>query len=245
MTIKTYLRTVYILLKKELRAYFSSPIAYIFLAVFLVAGSWLFFNDFFLRGEATMKTYFTYLPWIFLFLAPAITMRLWAEEKKMGTNEFLLTLPITDWQAVLSKFFGALIFVGLALVLTLPLTSTVSGLGDLDPGPVWGAYIGAMFLAGSYLSLGLFVSSLTKNQIIAFVLGLGACFLFFVIGAGFVLNQAPASIAPLMKYLGLGSHFESIARGVIDSKDIVYYLSFIFFFLWLNVRVIERRELRY
>lgn len=241
--IKNHLRTIYVLFKKELVGYFNSPIAYIFLAVFLVAGNWLFFNSFFVSGQATMQTYFIFLPWVFLFLAPAITMRLWAEEKKLGTNEFLLTLPVTDWQVVLAKFFSALAFVAIALVLSLTLPLTVSSLGNLDPGPVWGGYIGALFLAGAYLSLGLFISGLTKNQIVAFVLALGGCFLFFVIGAEFVLVQTPPFLAPLFKFLGLGSHFESIAKGVIDSKDIIYYLSFIFFFLWMNVKTLERREI--
>ncbi len=243
MSVKTYSKTVYVLFKKELLAYFSSPIAYIFLAVFLLAGNWLFFSNFFLAGQASMRIYFVFLPWVFLFLAPAITMRLWAEEKKMGTNEFLMTLPVTDWQLVLSKFLSALFFVLIALVLTLTLPLTVNLMGDLDLGPIWGGYIGALFLAGAYLALGLFISSLTKNQIVAFVLALGAGLVFFIIGSETVLNQAPAFAIPVMKFLGLGSHFESISKGVIDSKNIVYYLSFIFFFLWLNVKVLEKREL--
>jgi len=239
---KRYIKTIYILFKKELMSYFNSPIAYIFIAVFLIVGNWLFFNSFFLVGQASMRNYFTLLPWLFLFLAPAITMRGWAEEKKSGTIEFLLTLPITDWQAVLAKFFSALFFVAVTLALTLSLPLTIARLGNLDYGPVIGSYLGAIFLAGAYLSLGLFISSLTKNQIIAFVLGLVACFIFFMIGMDFVLQGAPAFAAPVMKFLGLGSHFYNIARGVIDTKDLVYYLSFIFFFLWLNARVIESRD---
>lgn len=239
---KEYFLIIYALFKKELMSYFNSPIAYVFLAIFLIVGNWLFFNNFFTMDQANLRPYFIFLPWVFLFLAPAITMRLWAEEKKTGTNEFLMTLPVTDWQLVLAKFSGALAFLMLALVLTLTLPFTVSNLGNLDIGPVLGGYIGAVFLAGAYLSLGLFISSLTKNQIIAFVLGLAACFIFFVVGANFVLESAPSVLVPVMRFLGLGSHFESIARGVIDSKDLIYYLSFIFFFLWLNVKVIEKRE---
>jgi len=239
---KQYFKTIYILFKKELMSYFNSPIAYVFIAVFLVVGNWLFFNSFFLVGQASMRNFFTLLPWLFLFLAPAITMRGWAEEKKSGTIEFLLTLPITDWQAVLSKFFSALFFVAFTLALTISLPLTIGRLGNLDYGPVIGGYLGAIFLAGAYLSLGLFVSSLTKNQIIAFVLGLVACFVFFMIGMDFVLQGAPAFAAPVMKFLGLGSHFYNVARGVLDTKDLIYYLSFIFFFLWLNARVIEARD---
>jgi ABC-2 type transport system permease protein len=236
-----YLKIIYILFKKELMSYFNSPIAYIFIGVFLVVGNWLFFNSFFIIGQATIRNYFSLLPWIFLFLSPAITMRLWAEEKKSGTIEFLLTLPITDWQAVLAKFLSALTFLFISLLLSATLPLSVARLGNLDSGPVIGGYLGALFLGGSYLALGLFISSLTKNQIIAFILGLAACFIAFLIGADFVLAGAPPVFAPIMKFLGLGSHFNNIAKGVIDTKDIIFYFSFIFLFLWLNVRVIERR----
>lgn len=238
---KDYLRTTYILFKKELFSYFNSPIAYIFIGVFLVVGNWLFFKNFYIIGQASVRGYFELLPWIFLFLSPAITMRLWAEEKKEGTIEFLLTLPVTDWQVVWGKFLGALAFMAIALSLTVTLPITVAALGSMDMGPVAGGYIGAIFLGGAYLALGLFISALTKNQIIAFVLGLVACFTAFIVGAEFVLLGAPQFLVPIMKFLGLGSHFYSIARGVIDSKDVIYYLSFIFIFLWLNARVIEAR----
>ncbi len=244
MSISKYLKTVYALLKKELMVYFNSPIAYIFIGAFLIIGNWLFFSNFFVNGQATMKSYFTLLPWFFLFLAPAVTMRLWAEEKRSGTVEFLLTLPVTDWQVVLSKFLGALIFVFTAFILTLTLPITIANLGNLDWGPVIGGYIGGLFLAGSYLALGLFISGLTKNQIVAFILGTAACFLAFIIGAEFVLNGAPQFLVPVMKFVALGDHFNSIAKGVIDSKDIVYYLSFIFLFLWLNIKVIAKRNWR-
>src|SRR6056297_1635463 len=244
MNIKDYSKTVWVLFRKELLTYFNSPIAYIFLAVFLIIGNWLFFNPFFLRGTATLRPYFSFLPWIFLFITPAITMRLWAEEKKSGTAEFLLTLPVSDWQIVLSKFLSALAFMFIALALTFTLPLTVANLGNMDAGPVIGGYLGALFLAGAYLALGLFMSSLTKNQIVAFVLALAAGFLAFVVGADFVLMKAPSFLAPFMSFVGLGSHFDSIAKGVIDSKDIIYYISFIFLFLWLNVRVIEKRSWR-
>lgn len=238
---KKYFKTIYVLFKKELMGYFNSPIAYIFIGVFLVIGNWLFFKNFFLIGQANLRPYFDLLPWIFLFLSPAITMRLWAEEKKSGTIEFLLTLPVTDWQVVLAKFFGALSFLLISLSLSVSLPITVASLGNVDWGPVIGGYIGALFLGGAYLALGLFISSLTKNQIIAFVLGLVACFAAFVIGADFVLIGTPGFLVPVMKFLGLGSHFYNIAKGVIDSKDIIYYISFIFIFLWLNARTIESR----
>jgi len=238
---KDYFKTIYILFKKELMTYFNSPIAYIFIGVFLVVGNWMFFNYFFLIDQINMRQFFSILPWMFLFLSPAITMRLWAEEKKSGTIEFLLTLPITNWQVVLAKFFSSLAFLFISLLLTITLPITLAILGDLDMGPVIGSYLGSLFLGGSYLALGMFISSLTKNQIIAFVLGLVACFIFFIIGADFVLASAPRVFAPVMKFLGLSSHFYNIAKGVIDTKDVIYYSSFIFIFLWLNVRIIEKR----
>ncbi|MFH1522924.1 MAG: ABC transporter permease subunit [Patescibacteria group bacterium] len=239
-----YIKTIYILFKKELMSYFNSPIAYIFIAVFLIVGNWLFFNYFFVVGQASMRQYFSILPWIFLFLSPAITMRLWAEEKKTGTIEFLLTLPVTNWQVVLAKFFSALFFLSITLLLSLTLPITIVVLGDLDLGPVIGSYLGALFLGGSYIALSLFISSLTRNQIIAFVLGLVASFMAFIIGSPFVLDSAPQFMAPLMKFLGLGSHFFNIAKGVLDSKDIIFYSSFIFFWLWMNTQIIEKRGWR-
>ena len=238
---KKYFKTIYVLFKKELMSYFNSPIAYIFIGVFLIVGNWLFFKNFYLIGQASMRAYFDLLPWIFLFMSPAISMRILAEEKKSGTIEFLLTLPITDWQVVLAKFFSALAFLFVSLMLSITLPITVMYLGNMDIGPVIGGYIGALFLGGAYLALGVFISSLTKNQIIAFVLGLVACFVAFIIGADFVLLGAPQFLVPVMKFAGLGSHFYNIAKGVIDSKDVIYYCSFIFVFLWLNTRVIESR----
>jgi ABC-2 type transport system permease protein len=238
---KDYLKTVYFLFKKELMAYFNSPIAYIFIGVFLVVGNWLFFSKFFLYGQASVRSYFEILPWIFLFLAPAVTMRLWAEEKKSGTIEFLLTLPVTDWQVVLAKFIGALVFILTALALSFTLPLTVASLGDLDMGPVIGGYLGAVFLAGSYIALGLLVSSLTKNQIIAFIIGLVACFIVFIIGEDFVTVGAPQFAVPFLEFIGLGSHFHNVSKGIIDTRDVIYYSSFIFIFLWLNARVIESR----
>lgn len=233
---------IYALFKKELASYFNSPIAYIFIAGFLVVGNWMFFNTFFLLGQASLRNYFSFLPWLFLFLTPAVTMRLWAEEKKSGTIEFLLTLPLTDWQVVLAKFMAALAFMVITLSLSITVPLSVSNLGDLDWGVVFGSYLGAILLAGAYLSLGLFVSSLTKNQIIAFVIAIIGSFAFFIVGANFVLATAPRALAPLMSAIGLSSHFNNIAKGLIDTKDIFYYLSFIFVFLWLNAKIIVNRS---
>ncbi|MFH1412787.1 MAG: ABC transporter permease subunit [bacterium] len=237
-----YIKSIYILFKKELMSYFNSPIAYVFIGVFLIVGNWLFFSPFYLQDQATLRGYFGLLPWIFMFLAPAITMRLWPEEKQTGTIEFLLTLPITNWQAVLAKFLSALMFLAIALALTLSLPISVNYLGNIDLGPVIGSYIGAILLGSAYLSLGLFISSLTKNQIIAFILALAACFAVFIIGSDFVVVTMPNFIGSIFKFIGLGEHFYNIARGVIDSKDVIYYLSFSWFFLWLNVKVLQQRS---
>ncbi len=236
------LKNIQILFKKELMAYFNSPIAYIFIGVFLIVGNWLFFNAFFVIGQASMRYYFSLLPWMFLFLAPALTMRLWAEEKKSGTIEFLLTLPVTDWQVVLAKFFSSLAFLFISLLLSFSLPVSIAFLGNLDWGPVIGGYLGALLLGGAYIALGLFVSSLTKNQIIAFVLSLMIGFVAFIIGEDFVVSGSPLFLQSILAFLGLGSHFYNIAKGVIDTKDLIYYGAIIFLFLWLNAKVIEGRS---
>jgi len=239
---KQYLQKINVLFKKELMSYFNSPIAYIFIAVFLIVLNWLFFNSFFIIGQADMRNYFILLPWMFLFLVPAITMRSWAEEKRSGTIEFLLTLPINDWQAVLGKFLAALAFLAITLILTLSIPYAISTLGNIDAGPIIGSYVGAIFMGAAYLALGLFISSLTKNQIIAFVMAVAISFIFFFIGNDFIVSTAPQSLAPFLKFLGIGSHFDNIARGVIDTKDIIYYISFIWLFLWLNKEIVALRK---
>ncbi len=184
------------------------------------------------------------LPWIFLFLSPAITMRIWAEEKKSGTIELLLTLPVKDWEVVLAKFLSSLVFLSFVLLLSLTIPITVSRLGNMDWGPVIGGYIGAILLGGAYLSLGLFISSLTKNQIIAFLIGMVCCFAVFIVGADFVLQKMGGNIAILFQFLGIGAHFNNIGKGLIDSRDLIYYISFIFIFLYLNVKSLESRNWR-
>lgn len=236
-----YLQKVYILTKKEFLTYFNSPIAYVFLAVFLVVTNWMFFNTFFFQNQASMRNFFTLLPWIFLFLIPAVTMRLWAEEKRSGTIEFLLTLPVTDWQAVLGKFLGGTAFLLVALALTGSIPATIAYAGAPDWGVIGASYAGALLLGAAYLSVGLFASSLTKNQIIAFVGAVALTFIFFIVGSNFVVATAPQGLVPALQFLGLEAHFESIARGVIDTKDLVYYLSFIWLWLWLNKHIIESR----
>lgn len=227
---------------KEFKAYFSSPVAYIFIISFLVVTNWLFFRSFFLSNQASLRSLFALMPWIFLFLAPAITMRSWAEEKKLGTIEILMTLPVREYEIVVAKFLSSFIFLVLALGLTFPLALTVMVLGAPDPGPIWGGYVGACLLGGAYLAIGLFASSITENQIISFIVSIVICFAFLLVGENFVLYSVPPALGPLFSYLGLGSHFQSIGRGVLDSRDLVYYLSMIGFFLFINHMSIESRK---
>jgi len=230
------------IIKKELRTYFNSPIAYIFIIVFLALSGWFFLRYYFVAGQAQMRDYFNILPWMFLFLIPAVSMRLWAEEKKSGTLEVLLTLPVKDWEVTLGKFLSSLIFIGISLALTFPLVIIVAATGNPDGGVIIGSYLGSLFFAASLLSVGLFVSSVTQNQIVAFIVAVVVSFVFLMIGNTGVLLSVPDFLVPLFRFLGLGTHFNSIARGVIDSRDIIYYLSFIFFFLYLNIYVLEKRK---
>ncbi len=220
--------------KRELRSYFNSPIAYIFIVVFMLLTSWLFFRGFFLYGQADLRPFFSLLPWMFLFFVPAVSMRLWAEERKMGTAELLLTYPARDEAVILGKFLAGLTLITLTVLLQFPLLLLTSHLGSVDPGPVIGGTLGAIFLGGAYLAIGFFLSSVTDNQIVAFILGVVACFTLFIIGENLVLITAPASLAPVFRSLGLGAHFESMGRGVIDSRDVIYYLLVVAFFLHLT-----------
>ncbi len=227
---------------KEFRSYFDSPVAYIYITFFLVLSSWLFLRGFFLIGQASMRGFFGLLPWLLLFFVPAVTMRLWAEEKKLGTIELLMTLPIRDHEAVIGKFLASFLFLTLTLVLSVSIPLMIALVGDPDPGPIIGGYIGAVLLGAAYLSIGLFVSSLTENQIIAFIIGVVATFALFIVGEEFVVYSAPHALVPVLKFIGMGAHFDSIGRGVVDSRDVIYYLSVIGFFLYLNVRSLESRS---
>ena len=236
------MRNILTIFQTEFKSYFNSPIAYIFIITFLLFSSWLFFRSFFLIGQAHLRPLFGILPWLFLILAPAITMRSWAEEKKLGTMEVLMTLPLKDYEAVLGKFFSSFIFMIIAVLLTFPLSLTIYILGNPDTGTIVGGYLGACLMGGAYLAIGLFISSLTKNQIVAFIISIVTCFVFLIIGEDIVLMSTPNMIVPIFNYLGLGAHFESISRGVIDSRDLIYYLSVIGFFLFLNTLAIESRK---
>ncbi|MCX5884394.1 MAG: ABC transporter permease subunit [Proteobacteria bacterium] len=230
--------------KKEFNSYFSSPIAYCFTIAFLILSNGIFFYVwlFFLKNQASLRGFFSLLPWLFLFLAPSLTMRAWAEEKKLGTMELMMTLPVRDYEVVLGKFLASLCFLTFTVLLTLPLVFTCFYMGEPDMGPIIGGYCGAVLLGATYLSIGLFVSSLTENQIVAFISGVSICFLLLLIGEEMIISRLPGVLVPLFAYLGLGAHFDSIGRGVLDSRDILYYLSLTGFFLFLNVCTVESRK---
>lgn len=228
--------------KREFRSYFDSPIGYIFITVFLVLAGWLFYSSFFIIDYASLRGFFELLPWMFLFFVPAVTMRLWAEEKKLGTMELLMTLPVRDIDVVIGKFLASFVFLTLTILLTWPLVYSVMTLGNPDLGPIIGGYLGAILMGGAYLAIGMFASSLNENQIITFILGVVICFALFIVGEGFVLMRLPGAWVPVFQFLGIGSHFRSIGRGVIDSRDIIYYLSIITFFLFMNIRALESRK---
>jgi len=217
---------------KEFRSYFNSSIAYIFMVVFLVLTSVLFFElqKFFVVGQATMRDFFSLAPILFLFFIPAISMRMWSEERKLGTLETLMTLPVKDWELVLGKFFAGFLFLLITVALTAPLPIMIASIGHPDLGAILCGYIGLVLLGGAYLSIGLWISSLTENQIVAFIISFVICLVLFIAGVDLILTALPKWLIPFMKGISLGSHFSSIERGVIDSRDIIYYLSIIGFF---------------
>jgi ABC-2 type transport system permease protein len=236
------MRNIAALFKKEFKAYFLSPIAYIFITVYLIITTFLFFQGFFIINQADMRGYFDLLPWVFLIFAPAITMRSWAEEKKVKTLELLLTWPVSDVEVVLGKFLATFSLLAIVVVLSISIPVTIAIIGHPDMGQIVGQYLGALLMGAAYLAIGLWVSSMTENQIVAFILGAVATFVLFIISTSFVTMMLPPWLAGFLTYAGLGSHFESISRGVIDSRDIVYYLSVIGFFLFLNVCSLGSRK---
>jgi ABC-2 type transport system permease protein len=233
--------------RREFGQFWSSPVAYIVISVFLVVSTWLFFTPFFLVGNASMDSFFGFIPWYFLFLLPALTMRQWAEEQSSGTIELLLTLPVNERDVVLGKYLAAVSLLGVILLLTVPLTLTVAALSQngLDPGVVFANYLGAFLLGSCYLAIGGWVSSLANNQIISFILTLAIIFVLIIIGEGMVtifIPTAISSIVPVLEYLGLRQHFMSMQRGVVDSRDLIYYGSVIFLFLYLTSRAVAGRR---
>ena len=228
--------------KKELRTFFDSHIAYIVITIFLLIAGWFFFSDLFLVNQASLRNLFSIIPFIFMFFVPAVTMRLISEEKRSGTIEGLVTLPVSDYEIILGKFLAGLILIVVAVMLTLVYAITLSGIGDFDFGSVVSGYLGLIFLGAAYLSIGVFTSSLTENQIVAFITAFVIIFALFMLDK--VLMFMPAILASFLEYLSVSYHFSNISRGVIDSRDVIYYLSLVFFFLFLAVRALESRKWR-
>lgn len=228
---------------KELKGYFYSLSSYIFIIVFLTISSWLFFQNVFLVRQTSMEQFFNILPWFFLFLIPALTMRIWAEEKRLGTYETLLALPLSEWQAVMAKFLASFTFVGVALLFSFPIPFTLARLGNLDFGPVASSYVASWLLAGALLGLGQFISSLTKNQIVAFLITTAIAAFFILLGLPFILTYV-GYLSVMFHHLSLISHYENMTKGLLDIRDIFYYLSFIAIFLYLNVYILIRRHWR-
>ncbi len=226
--------------KKEFRGFFFSPIAYIVITTFLLLSGWFFFSTFFLYNQAELRNFFSQLPVIFAFIVPAVTMRLFSEEFNSGSFELLSTLPITDSGVVIGKFLAALAFITMMLLPTIAYAFTAALLGDLDWGPVFGGYCGALLLAGAYAGIGLFASSLTKNQITAFIIGMAICFMLTTFDR--MLFFMPESILAIFAYLGSTTHFQNISRGIIDTRDLLYFFSIMFLALYATTFVLKEKR---
>jgi ABC-2 type transport system permease protein len=235
-------------MRRELTGYFATPVAYVFLIIFLVmTGIFTFYlGNFYERGFADLEPFFRFHPWLYLFLMPAISMRLWAEERHAGTMELLFTLPLTTIQAVMGKFLAAWLFLGIALVLTLPMWITVNYLGNPDNGVILAAYVGSWLMAGGFLAIGSCMSALTRNQVVAFILSIVVCFLFLLSGLPMVMNLfnswAPQIVLDGIANLSFLKHFADISKGVIDLRDLVYFVLVIGFWLLANVLILDMKK---
>ncbi len=236
-----------IVARRELAGSFATPVAYVFIVIFLMMAGALTFTlgGFFARGQADLSPFFTFVPWLFLFLVPALTMRLWAEERRLGTIELLLTLPLPQWQAVVGKFLAAWAFCAIALALTFPLVLTVNYLGNPDNGVIAAGYAGCLLVAGAFLAVGAATSAMTKNQVVAFVLAVAVCFVFTVAGSPVItefLSQRLPVLAEVARAVSITERFNSLTRGVIALRDVVFFGSFMGFFLFVNAVVIDHRK---
>lgn len=242
------MRNTYVIFRRELASYFATPLAYVFIVIFLVlAGSLTFFlGNYFDRGQDDLISFFSFHPWLYLVFIPALSMRLWAEERKSGTIELFLTLPVSLGAAVMGKFFAAWVFAGIALLLTFPFWITANVLGSPDNGVILASYIGSFLMAGGYLAIGSALSALTKNQVIAFVITAAVCFLFTVTGSTIVLGVlqgwVPSGVIETVTAFSFYGHFNSILRGVIDLRDVVFYVSVMALFLFANALFVDLKK---
>lgn len=234
--------------RRELASYFATPVAYVFIVIFLLlAGIVTFYlGGWFERGQADLQPFFAFHPWLYLFLVPAVSMRMWAEERRGGTIELLLTLPVTVGQAVWAKFLAAWLFIGIALALTFPLWITVNWLGDPDNGVIAAGYLGSLLLAGAFLAVGSCLSALTRNQVVSFVLTVMVGFVLLLAGFPIVLDfvaaVAPAGAVDAVARMGFLTHFAAISRGVLDLRDVLFFLASIGFWLYACTLVVEMRK---
>ena len=234
--------------RRELRSYFATPVAYVFIVIFLLmSGAFTFYmGDFYERGQADLQPFFMFHPWLYLFLVPAVAMRMWAEERKSGTIELLLTLPVTLWQAVFGKFLAAWAFIAIALALTFPIWLTVNYLGDPDNGVIFASYVGSLLMAGAFLAIGSCISATTRNQVVAFILTVVVCFLLLLAGFPLVLDVfhalAPQGLVDAIAGLSFLTHFTSISKGVIDLRDLVYFVLMIGVWLYATAVVIDMKK---
>ncbi|RPH07829.1 MAG: ABC transporter permease [Alphaproteobacteria bacterium TMED93] len=231
--------------KREILSYFSTPVAYVFIAIFLIlSGLFTFYlGNFFELGQANLSSFFEWHPWLYLFLIPSITMRLWAEEKKSGTIEFITTLPISVTSIVIGKFFASWVFTIVALTLTFPFWITVNYMGNPDNGVILASYIGSILMAGGYLAIGSCISAMTSNQVIAFVVSATISFLFTVSGLPIVLDffssWSGQTITDVVASLSFLTNYYDITRGLIDLRCLLYFFTLIFFFLYINVLIVN------
>ena len=236
------------IMKRELRGYFATPVAYVFIVIFLIMSGVFTFQlgRFYERGQADLAPFFMFLPWLYLFLIPPLTMRLWAEERRSGTIELLMTLPVSLYQAVVGKFLAAWAFTTIALALTFPLWLTVNYLGDPDNGVILASYIGGALMAGGFLAIGSALSAVTRNQVVAFILTVVTCFLFLLIGYDVVLSVLsgwlPQALVDALASLSFNTHFQSIIKGVIDLRDLVYFALVIGVFLVANAIILDMKK---
>ena len=241
------MNALWIIARRELAGYFNSPVAYVFLVIFLLVAGFLTFTAgaFFERGEAGLGAFFGWHPWLYLVLVPAVGMRLWSEERRAGTIELLLTLPVTTWQAILGKFLASWLFLALALALTFPVVLTVNVLGEPDNGAIVAGYVGSLFLAGAYLALTCMTSALTRNQVVAFILAVVLC--LFLILAGFnpvtdlLVRWASPAVVDTVAAFSVVTHFDGFQKGVVDSKDLLFFLSVIGYALFATGVVLRNR----
>lgn len=237
-----------VIFKRELAGYFATPIAAVFIVIFLLlSGAFTFYlGNFFPRGQADLVPFFDFHPWLYLVLIPALAMRLWAEERKSGTIELLMTLPVTMWEAVAGKFLAAWCFTGIALALTFPMWITVNILGEPDNGVIVASYIGSFLMAGGFLAIGSCMSALTKNQVIAFVISVVICLGFILSGFPLVLDffsaWTPHFVISAISSFSFLTHFQSINKGVLDLRDIFFFLSLIVFWLFATATVIDMKK---